>query len=435
MKTSRAWWLPLALFATSACCAQVVSPIEIKDPALRALQQQYMEDLKRAGEDILANHFEYPFYFSRKLDIDEQQQKSGNQASIRFDHYNGKTVLAITGNYYAAYPTDKFNEVQRVRSTFQNVVLPILQGIVPRFQSNQAVQGYAVEVSHHILGKVMGVSMERAENLMVFLPPSAAVKLLAAKDETSRQAALLAGNAFLNAAPVTIWLSGEGPHLAGNASSPDAGGDQEPSRTQASAEIVQESGETPQPQSAPLAFPKAIKPPAESAPPPRDTSPEALASVQTSSQAVIDRMVKELDSEAHFVPYAPPKFVAFRQGIYLEVSVNTALPESASGSRYKLAALAFDEHIARLVRPSLQYFKGDQNFDGIAFSTTVHLTGKTVAANSSGEAIEFFFPFATLRCYESYDCTGQKLIDSGAVLINGERVALDLQIAEGGPGH
>lgn len=142
--------------------------------------------------------------------------------------------------------------------------------------------------------------------------------------------------------------------------------------------------------------------------------------------------MKELEPQAHFVSYAPPKFIAFRQGIYLELSINTSLPESASGSRYKLAALAFDEHIAHLVRPSLEYFGGNQNFDGLGFSTTVHLAGKTVAARTSSQAVEFFFPFSALRCYASYDCTGQQLIDAGTVLINGERVAIDLQTAEGG---
>ncbi len=47
-------------------------------------------------------------------------------------------------------------------------------------------------------------------------------------------------------------------------------------------------------------------------------------------------------------------------------------------------------------------------------------------------SVEFFFPFSALRCYERYDCTGQQLIDGSTVLINGERVGLDLQIAEGG---
>ena len=48
----------------------------------------------------------------------------------------------------------------------------------------------------------------------------------------------------------------------------------------------------------------------------------------------------------------------------------------------------------------------------------------------ASEAVEFFLPLESLRCYESFDCTGQQLINAGAVLINGERVSLDLQTAE-----
>ena len=110
------------------------------------------------------------------------------------------------------------------------------------------------------------------------------------------------------------------------------------------------------------------------------------------------------------------------------------ITEGSGGSRYKLAADAFDDHISHLIRPTLAYFKDDPKqepkFDGISFSTTVRLLGKN-QAGTSGEAVEFFFPFAALRCYEKFDCTGQQLLDAGSVLINGERVSLDLQIAEG----
>ena len=143
--------------------------------------------------------------------------------------------------------------------------------------------------------------------------------------------------------------------------------------------------------------------------------------------------MKELDSQAHFVSYAPPKFVAFRRGIYLELSLNSNLPASDTGSRYKLAAMAFDDHVAHLIRPLLAYFKEEQQFDGIGFSTTVHLVGKS--ATGISEAVEFYFPLSSLRCYDKYDCTGQQLLDAGTVLINGERVALDLQIAEAGTSH
>jgi len=57
----------------------------------------------------------------------------------------------------------------------------------------------------------------------------------------------------------------------------------------------------------------------------------------------------------------------------------------------------------------------------------------TVNRTTDGSGAAALLPFAALRCYENYDCTGQQLIDTGAVLINGERVALDLQIAEDGP--
>jgi hypothetical protein len=146
---------------------------------------------------------------------------------------------------------------------------------------------------------------------------------------------------------------------------------------------------------------------------------------------ILDGMVKELDPQAHFVSYASPNFIAFRSGVYLELSVNSTLAESANASRYRLAALAFDDHIAHLIRPTLGYFKDDSQFDGLGFSSTLHLAAKP-GPNTNSEAVEFFFPFTALRCYERYDCTGQQLLDAGTVLINGERVSLDLQMAEGG---
>lgn len=390
------------------------------------------ERLELAGQDILATQFDYPFYLSRKLDLDQAQQLQADQHSIRFDSYNGKTVVAITGNYYAAYSAEKINPEQRARSTFLNVVMPVLQAAVPRFQSNQHVQGYAVEISHHIMGKVMGVSMEHPENLMVFLPQGAALRLLASKDKDkdTQQGALTQGQIFLNAQPITIWLNGAGHQLAANAPAADNSTDGQSAPAQAGVEIVPGEHGDAQPPSTTATSPGLSKQKEPPTPPVRDTSPQALSSSQASNQQVVDQIVKELDPQAHFVSYAPPKFIAFRQGIYLELSLNTALPDSAAGSRYKLAATAFDDHIAHLIRPVLAYFKDEQQFDGIGFSTTIHLSGKS--ATSASEAVEFFFPFTALRCYERYDCTGQQLIDAGTVLIDGERVSLDLQIAEGG---
>jgi hypothetical protein len=369
-------------------CAQVISPPEIKDPELRALQQQYMEDLKQLGADIVSIPTEYPFYLSRRLDIDEAQQKASDQRSIRFDRYQGKIILEVTGNYYAAYSADKMTPEQRSKETFDHIILPILKVEVPRFQNNRNLRAYAFEISHHVLGKVMGVSMERPEK------------------------------------PVTIWLSGDGPQLT--AQQPSA--DREATTPSATAVEVVRGGEEKNDSIQFRPIPKTLKP-VDPPVPIRDSSPQALASLQAEHKDTLASIIKELDSQAHFIPYAAPSFIAFRKAIYLELSINTNLSEAPGSSRYRLAALAFDDHLSHLIRPVLGYFKDDSQFDGLGFSATVHLATKPTA-NASSVAVEYFFPFKALRCYESYDCTGQQLIDSGTVLINGERVGLDLQVAE-----
>jgi hypothetical protein len=410
----------------SAAGAQVLPANEIKDPELSALQARNMDDLKQLGADILKLPTDYPFYLSRKLDLDEGKQKWADQRSIQFDHYKGKIVLKITGNYFAAYSGEKMNSDQRARQTFLQIVLPILQAAVPRFEKNSSMQAYAFEISHHVLGKVGGVALERPENVVVILPQAAAIRMVNAKDDTARQAAIMMGEVFVNAKPATLWLSAEGPQVA-QENPPD-----DPSTVAQNAEAAhngeRDIDKLPGPVHVPTLKPvKTADPPK----PPRDTSPQALSSMQSAIKPILDGMVKELDPQAHFVSYASPSFIAFRSGVYLELSINTTLAEPATVSRYRLAALAFDDHIAHLIRPVLGYFKDDSQFDGLGFSSTLHLATKP-GASASSQAVEFFFPFTALRCYERYDCTGQQMIDAGTVLINGERVSLDLQIAEGG---
>ena len=61
------------------------------------------------------------------------------------------------------------------------------------------------------------------------------------------------------------------------------------------------------------------------------------------------------------------------------------------------------------------------------FSSVIHVKN----SDDKTQSVEFFFPVRMMRCFASYDCTGQQLINAGIVLINGERSELDLQLAEG----
>ena len=402
---------------------QALTPAEVKEPQMRVLQEKYFQQLQTIGSEVQAHIFPYPFYFSRMLDLELSQQGRADQRSLRFDNYGGMTVVELTGNYFASYSSDLMDKSHRALRTFQDVLLPIAEIAMPELKDNPDVEGFAMEISHHVRGKAMGMSMERPENLVLVLSKDAAFRLVNAKNENDRQAAILDGRFFINGEPFILYLS--------DRSAQEAARVQELNPAPAAA--VQGSGQKSKPTGA-AAAPRPLSrmaPPEPPPAPPHDTSPDSLTKIQASYQKMIDVVVKEVDSQAHFVSYAPPSVVAFRKGAYLEFSVNTTLPASAAGSRYKMAALAFDDHIAHILRPVMAYFKGDLDFDGIAFSTTIHQGDKS-ASTQGNEAVEFFFPTTALRCYEAYECTGQQLIDEGSVLINGERVSLDLQIAETG---
>ena len=89
-----------------------------------------------------------------------------------------------------------------------------------------------------------------------------------------------------------------------------------------------------------------------------------LAKLHFENQDLIRRLTEGLNREAHFLPYAPATFIGFRNGAYLQLSVSTKLNEAGQSSRYKLAALAFDDHVSHLVRSVLEYFPQEADFDG-----------------------------------------------------------------------
>ena len=405
--------LTLALGAMLPGRAQVITPMELPDPSAQHLQQRHLQTLMAIGTEIEAHKFPYPFYFSRTLDVDLAKVQVADQRSIRFDIYKGQTVLEITGNYYAAYSADRMDSSARLKETFHSVVMPILQAEVPHFPDDSEFSAFAVEVSHHVRQKVMGISSEQPENVTVIIPVPVAQKLIDAKNDDQKQAAILDAHIFLNGQPYALWLQ--------------EGAPSEEWKERYTPPVVAKSQPATVVNNVPSNNPSvSANLMSVSATPMRIFTPESLALLQRQNQDAIDRMVKAMEAQAHFIAYVPPVFIGFRQSTYLQLSFQTSLAAAPGSSRYKLAALAFDEHVSHLIRPVLDFFPQDVGFDGLDFSSTLHLSD-----GSQTEAVEFFFPFRMMRCFASYDCTGQQLLDSGTVVINGERSALDLQIAEG----
>lgn len=399
-----------------SCRAQVLSPPEIIDPGMRALQQKHLPELKAAAVDISSHEYPYRFVLSRTLDITERQEQFTDQRSIRFSDFQGRTVLQVTGNYFAAYSDRYMNQTERVKRTYLDVVLPILRATAPRLQNEVQLTGFAIEISHHVLKQVIGVPVERPENVALIVPRAAVSKAIMSTDMNDEIAVLKESTVYVDGSPVALW----------------------PDQNTASSPVVApvSSAAPAKPAAVTLvssvlpAKPTAVEPlPVPTPPPAHDLSVEALQRQQVPYQELLDRIERELDIQAHFVSYAPPALIAFHNASYLQLSITTTLAPFDSGSQYRVAALAFDRHISHLVRPVLALFKQDPEFEGVVFSSTVKVPGST-AESTLTQSVEFFLPFSSLRRFEQFDITGQQLIDSGFVLINGERVGLELQNAE-----
>jgi hypothetical protein len=298
------------------------------------------------------------------------------------------------------------NRNERVKRTYLDVMLPILRATAQRLASEPQVNAFAIEVSHHVRKKVLGVAVERPENLALIVPRAAASKIMS-NDTTEQLSALRDSSVYVDGNPVSLW----------------------PGQMDAALEKIE-----PQTQAAVAAVPSglpvmSVDPSRKALAPERDISLAALKQRQSQYQELLDRIVRELDSQAHFVSYAPPALVAFHKASYLQLSFSTDLAASDWGSQYRLAALAFDRHVSHLIRPLLALFPQDTEFDGVVFSSTVKIPGKA-SDSALTQSVEFFLSLAELRRYEQYDITGQQLINAGFVLINGERVDLELQRAE-----
>jgi hypothetical protein len=411
-----------ALSLALPCAAQVLSVSRIKDPQARVIQQQYVAQLRELSTEAAALHFPYPFYFSDTLDIDEVQQKQLPTGSIRFETFHGRTVLAITGNYYASYSASMMPANLRARKTFQDVVMPVLKVAIAHMDRTAPLDAYAFEIAHHVRTRVIKVDTEGPENLMLLIPRAMAERLVKSDDIEGQQSALLESEIFLNGEPFTLWLTGdEAPadvsehYLARHKSEPASASSLAANQAQPgsllNARLLPESE---------LAI--QMKERAKIAP---DLSPARMEKLQTTYEGVLQKLTGELSTQAHFVAYAPPAFIGFRDGAYLQLSMNTDLEQPVGSSQYRIAALAFDSHISHLLRPVSKYFHDNPQFEGVDFSTTVHQ-----GAQPNPVSVEFVAPFLALACYEKYDCTGQELINRSVVLINGERVTLDLQRAE-----
>jgi hypothetical protein len=408
-KFSRIALAGLCLLITASVSAQVLLPEEVSEAGPHRLQLKYLSQLRAIGSAVETHKFPYNFYFSRVLDVSEQQQAKLDQRSIRFERYQGQTVLIITGNYFAAYSGELLNKNARAQKTLEDVVLPMMKIAVPYFADDDTFDGYAIEISHHVRRKVMSIASESPENVVYFFPRAAAQHLVNAKTPDGVQGALLESKVFVDADAFNLWVNGDRPSDQPE-SVPATSAWKEEARQPAPVESIQ-----------PTVSQKLMKP----VTPARILTPKVLENLKVEYSDQIARMERDLGDQVHFAGYVPTQFIGFHEAAYLQMSILYDVKAPADASRYKLVALAFDEYVSHLIRPVSAHFQDATEFDGVVFSVIIKPNGKDASI-----AAEFYLPMYAMRSFSRYDTSGQELLDSGFVLINGERAAMNLQIAE-----
>src|SRR5436309_4364480 len=118
--------LGIAIALSAQRASAQVSPAEILNPDLKALEESYFPQLKALNQSIAKTKFPFPFYLSRFVGLDPAQQAEADSRGLEFVRFQDHVILKLTGNYNAAYDAARFTQNERAASTFRAVLLPIL---------------------------------------------------------------------------------------------------------------------------------------------------------------------------------------------------------------------------------------------------------------------------------------------------------------------
>lgn len=439
--------LALALLAFCAMPGSAqVSPTEILGPDLKALEQTYFQQLIGINQSVAKIKFPFPFYLSRYVGLDPAKQAEADSRGLEFVRFADRAILKVTGNYNAAYDTLRLTQNERAAATFRSVILPILQAVAAALPEDLACDGIGFEIAHHTRTNDRSYDFEGKETLVVVFDRADAWAMSRASGDAERQEILNRSKVFVSGVDYGLALDERDPLNVQTLprsipAKPDATSSARSSTLTSHSVLLKPAD--PAPPSAPPAVPVAAEsaPAAEAGAKPNlpraaDPSPEKTPAA---TQADADRLAEKYQSELsalakegaakfHFVAYAPPTFVLFHEKIALEMTLRNSLEFApAKGSIYRRAAESFDLFLAPLLKDISERISQDVEFQLFDFSV---LNKLRPTAKQTSEAVEFICPRAALKKFVNAEITNQQLLDESIVLVNGVRIALNLQLVE-----
>lgn len=433
--------LPLA-FCGMPVSAQV-SPNEILNPDLKALEQTYFQQLIGINQSIAKIKFPLPFYLSRYVGLDPAQQAEADSRGLEFVRFQDRAILKITGNYNAAYDSARLTQNERAASTFRSVILPALNVVTAALPEDLACDGVGFEIAYHARTKQSSYDFEGKEILVVVFDRADAWAISRAATDVERQEIVNRSKVFVSGKDYGLSLTERDPLNVQTLprsvpAKPDATSTARSSALASHSPLLKPSIASPSSlPSAPAPVGSAPASAAAPSPPPPVAEPPPAAPAPTQAdadrldekyQSQLAALAKEGAAKYHFVAYAPPTFVVFHDQMALQMTLKNSLQFGlAKGSIYRRAAQSFDLFLAPLLKDISERVSPDVEFQ--LFDFTV-LNKLSPAAKETSEAIEFICPRNALKQFVNAEITNQQLLDQSIVLVNGVRIALNLQLVE-----
>jgi hypothetical protein len=380
--------------------------------------------------------------------LDPKQEAGTDSRGIEFVNFHNRVLLKISGNYNAAYNPDLLTQNERAAHVFSEVVSPIVGLLAKEFPQDVDCDGIGFEISYHIRVH-RNFDYEGKEILVVVFGRNDAFAFAAAIDDAGRQEILNRSDIYVSGKEFGLALNQRNPFdlEAIGKESPDSA-----DRSSASVRRAAKEGNAPALSSASLKIEtKPASKPIHSEPgitrvstddhtltmPPapvsRSENPstptvENAERLQSQFQGQLDTLASVGKANWNFVDYAPPSFGVYQNELILQLTLRNTLQFSPdSSSIYKRAAQSFDLFLARELKGILEKVPADANFD--AFDVTV-LNQLGPDSRGSSEAIEYISPRKVLQQFVNAEITGQQAIDQSVVLVNGVRIALNMQLVE-----
>jgi len=431
-------------------CSAQVSPNEILNPDLKALEQTYFQRLIGMNQSIAKIKFPFPFYLSRYVGLDPAKQAEADSRGLEFVRFQDRAILKVTGNYNAAYDTLRMTQNERAAATFRSVILPALQVVTAALPEDIACDGIGFEISHHTRTNDRSYDFEGKETLVIVFDRTDAWTMTRAGNDAERQEILNRSKVFVSGVDYGLALTEKDPLNVQTLprSIPD-----KPDATSSARSTTLASRSVLLKPVAPTQLAPGSTPSSSSASAPAEPAPATTASAKSTevptadppvatpalTQADADRLdekyqtqlgalAKEGAAKFHFVAYAPPAFVLFHDQIALQMTLKNSLQFGpVKGSIYKRAAQSFDLFLAPLLKDISERVSPDAEFQLFDFSV---LNKLSPAAKETSEAIEFICPRKALKQFVNAEITNQQLLDQSIVLVNGVRIALNLQPVE-----